>query len=200
MRAAGGVTLRLCVVLMSALVVVSAYAGEHGIWGVEALMAARRQVKSASATFVEHKYLRMLMQRIESSGTLRYEAPDWMQKITTKPTPETFELRGDTVSSIQRDGQRFTAALGEHPEIAALVEAMRSTLAGDLVTLLQHYTVEFQGNRDSWHLHLTPKQHLVSEKVSNIVISGSLAELTVIEVYERDGDRSEMIIQSEDPR
>lgn len=200
MRAACEATLRQWVVLISLLVVVRAHADEHGVWNVEALMAARQQVKSDSATFVEHKYLRILMQRIESSGTLHYEAPDWIQKVTTKPTQETFELRGDTVSSIQRDGQRFTATLGEHPEMAALVEAMRSTLAGDLITLRQHYTVELQGSRDRWQLRLTPKERFVSEKVGEIVISGSLAALTLVEVHERDGDRSEMFIQSDDPR
>ena len=197
MRAARKVVLSLCV-LLPALCAGGARAADDAAWGVEPLMAKLQQVKSASAGFVERKYLRLLMQRLETAGRLSYVAPDWLQKVTTKPALATFELRGDTVSSIQRNGERYSVTLAEHPEIAALVEGLRSTLAGDLPTLQRYYTIDFQGSHANWQLRLTPIDLTVREKVDDILISGAEATLKRVEVHEQDGDRSEMIITPDD--
>ena len=168
-------------------------------WDLEALMARRQQVKSASAHFVERKYLHLLMRRLETAGQLRYQAPDYLQKITTRPAPETFELRGDTLTTVRRNGERFSATLSQYPEIAALVEGMRSTLAGDRTTLEHHYTLEFTGSVAAWSLRLIPKNISVRDQVNQIVISGSAEQVTLVEVRERDGDRSEMVITADGP-
>lgn len=194
MRSIAKQLLWCCVLVAGAMSKVQGQADDDGHWDLQALMAKRRQVASATATFVEHKYLRILMQRLETSGRLRYKAPDWLQKVTSKPSPETFELQGDSMSMVQRKGERVTASLSAHPEIAALVEGMRSTLAGDLATLERHYTIEFKGNASAWRLRLSPRNATVREKVSVIAISGSEEQLKLVEVRERDGDRSEMII------
>src|SRR4051812_34487838 len=61
-------------------------------WGIEQLMQRLSQVKSARATFVERKHLRVLNAPIESSGTLVYTAPGYLEKITLKPRPESLVL------------------------------------------------------------------------------------------------------------
>ncbi len=194
MRPIASQLLWFCVLAAGAMGKVQGQVEEDQHWDLQALMAKRRQVESATASFVEHKYLRILMQRLETSGRLSYKAPDWLQKVTSKPAPETFELQGDAVTMVQRNGERVTASLSEHPEIAALVEGMRSTLAGDLATLERHYAVEFKGSATAWRLRLSPRDPTVRDKVSVIAISGSEEQIKLIEVREQDGDRSEMII------
>lgn len=199
MRSIASQLLWCCLLVAGAVGKVQGQAHDDGHWDLQALMAKRRQVESATATFVEHKYLRILMQRLETSGRLRYKAPDWLQKVTSKPIPETFELQGDSMTMVQRKGERVTASLSAHPEIAALVEGMRSTLAGDLATLERHYTIEFKGNASAWRLRLSPRNATVREKVSVIAISGSEEQIKLVEVREQDGDRSEMIITPAGP-
>ena len=168
-------------------------------WDLATLLSRRQQVKSASASFVERKYLHLLMRRLESTGHLRYRAPDYLQRTTTRPAHESLELQGDAVTIIRRNGERFTAKLSQYPEVAALVEGMRSTLAGDRVTLERHYTIEFSGEEAAWHLRLTPRNASVRDKVDQIVVSGSAEQIALVEVRERDGDRSEMVITAEGP-
>ncbi|MBI4695221.1 MAG: outer membrane lipoprotein carrier protein LolA [Gammaproteobacteria bacterium] len=170
-----------------------------GDWDLDALMAARREVRSSSARFVERKYLRLLMERLESSGRLRYVAPDRLERITEKPAAETFELSGSTITGTQRNGERYTLSLAEHPEVAALVEGVRATLAGDLPTLQRHYAVSLAGDRARWQLRLVPYEQIVREKIDDIVIGGADVFLTTVEVHEKDGDRSEMTIQPDGP-
>ena len=184
--------------LLVAAFTARAGAANDAPWGLEPLMMSLQQVKSASAKFVERKYLQLLTQRMETSGTLNYAAPDWLKKVTKNPALETFELRGDTLAGIQRNGERYSVTLGDHPEVAALVEGIRSTLAGDLPTLQRYYTVDFKGTREHWQLALTPKDQKVRERVDDILISGAEATLKLVEVHEKDGDRSEMIITPDD--
>jgi hypothetical protein len=163
-------------------------------WGLQPLMDGLRQVKSASAHFVEHKYVAMLTKPLETSGTLHYVAPDQLEKLTLTPKPESFILNGDTLSGTRSNGDHFSVALSEHPEIGALVEGVRATMAGDLPALSRYYKLVIEGSRAEWRLWLLPKTDAMREKIDAIRIVGSDYVLRTIEIRERDGDRSEMIV------
>ena len=168
-------------------------------WSLDSMMAGLHQVKSASARFVERKEMAMLTQGLESTGTLRYVAPDRLEKITITPASETIILDGDTLTGTQPNGDRYTMALGDHPEVATLVEGIRSTLAGDLPTLRRYYAIDFKGAHDDWELDLTPKDARVRDKVSGIRIKGVELTLKTIDVSEKDGDHSQMVITPDGP-
>lgn len=168
-------------------------------WGLEPLMARLHQIKSASAQFVEHTYVGLLTRRLEASGTLSYVAPSTLEKITTKPVHESVVLQGETLTGTQSDGDRYSISLDDHPDVAALVECIRSTLAGDLPTLRRYYAIEFTGSRADWQIQLTPKDESVRDKVDRIRISGKDETLKKIEVHEEDGDHSEMTITPDKP-
>jgi outer membrane lipoprotein-sorting protein len=163
-------------------------------WTLATLMASLQQVKSASAHFTEHKYVGMLTQPLEASGTLTYVAPNRLEKITAAPAPERILLQDDELSGTRSNGDRYSVSLSDHPDIAALVEGVRATLAGDLPTLQRYYTVASVGTRAAWQLVLTPKDKAVRAKVDLIRILGAGAALQEIDVLEADGDHSEMFV------
>ncbi|HVJ54222.1 MAG TPA: LolA-related protein [Aliidongia sp.] len=163
-------------------------------WGLPSLMASLSQVKSASARFVEHKSVQMLTRPLEATGTLTYVAPRTMEKKTLSPAPESIELRGDMLSGLRSNGDRYSVDLNEHPEVAALVEGIRSTLAGDLPTLERYYIVRLLGTRGAWQLLLTPRDESVRDKVDVIRIVGAGTALAEVDIHEIDGDHSEMIV------
>ena len=163
-------------------------------WGLVPLMADLHQIQSVTARFVEDKYLAALTRPLETAGALRYVAPSRIERIATEPPGESVIVEGDSLTTSTSNGQSVTIALEEHPEIAALVEGFRSTLAGDLPTLRRYYTIEFSGARADWHLSLTPKNPTVRQRVDLIRISGTDATLKMVEVQEHDGDHSVMIV------
>lgn len=189
------------VVLALSASVVSARGAETsapgGAWGLFPLMASLRQVKTASAHFVEDNYVGMLTKPLETSGTLSYVAPGRLEKITLEPKPESIVLNEETLSGTRSNGEHFSVALGDHPEIGALVEAIRSTMAGDLPTLERYYWVSLEGGRSDWHLSLIPKAEAIRDKVDRISITGADNVVKAIEIHEKDGDRSEMIVTSD---
>lgn len=164
-------------------------------WGLSALMLSLRQVKAASGQFVERKTMHMLSEPLVASGTLLYVAPDQVQKITVLPKRERLVVDGDRLTMDGGPDERSRSlSLADYPEVGAIVEGVRATLAGDLATLEQFYTLRLDGNADDWQLLLQPKQAKLKEIVSWIRITGAGNRIRTVETQESDGDRSDMSI------
>lgn len=172
---------------------------EVGALSLDALMTGLHEVRTESAHFVELKFVHMLTSPIRATGTLTYVAPDKLEKITLTPARETIRLDGGTLTGTRADGEEFSVDIDSHDEIAALVEGVRSTLAGDLATLQRYYDIGFSASRDHWQLDLAPKARRLREKVERIRILGSGTAIGSILIAETDGDRSEMTITPDTP-
>jgi outer membrane lipoprotein-sorting protein len=158
-------------------------------WTLDQLMVSLAQNKTAKAKFHEMKYFRALETSVESTGELQYIAPDKLIKQTTKPQPELMQLDGDTLT-LERGKRKFTMQVQDAPELAALIESMRGTLAGDRAALERVFTVALTGSRERWNLALTPINTKALQVIRNIEVSGSKGEIHVIEVLQANGDRS----------
>ena len=91
-----------------------------------------------------------------------------------------------------RQGARLS--LSEFPEIGALVESMRATLAGDPATLDRFYVPTLTGTADDWSLQLEPRDPRLRKIVALIRIQGDGTSIRTVETLETDGDRTEMTI------
>jgi hypothetical protein len=100
---------------------------------------------------------------------------------------------------VQPDGKTSDLSLSQFPEIGALVESIRATLAGDSATLTRYYTATLSGTADGWQLLLEPRDSRLRNFVTTIRIQGDGTVIRNIETVERDGDRTEMTI-TPDPR
>ena len=166
--------------------------GPAASWGLPQLMAAMRQVPAATARFVERKQMRVLDQPLQSSGKLIYVAPDLLQKETLTPVQSRLTLNRDSLIMDQPGGKSRELALSDYPEMGALVESIRATLAGDLATLTRHYTATLTGGPMEWSLLLEPRDNRLRDLVSAIRIRGSGNRIRGMETMESDGDRTLM--------
>jgi len=190
-------------ILPTALTVTSAFASDQEqngtAWTLAKLMQDLAQVKKARATFVEHKHLSMLTKPLLFSGTLEYTAPSRLEKNTLLPKPESLILNQDKLVVKSGNGEeRRTLSLQEYPALWAFVESIRSTLAGDIGTLERFYHVTLNGHPEQWQLELQPSDPKIQSMVSEILIKGSFAEITTIEIREAGGDYSVMRISRDD--
>lgn len=193
--------LRLVIALCAVLPCLSAHAQPAGpSWSLGQLMASLGQVKSSMGHFTERKTLHMLSEPLIASGTLRYVAPDQVQKITVSPRPERLAISGDTltIEGGQEDRSR-TVSLSDYPEIGGIVEGVRATLAGDLPTLRRFYDARLEGNAADWRLILQPSDSKLARFVKWIRISGTGNKIRVVETEDGDGDHSEMRITEDAP-
>ena len=157
-------------------------------------MGAMQSVRIATARFVERKFVHLLNQPLQSSGTLTFVAPDRLQKQTLAPTPSRLTIVGDRLEVEQPDGKLRNLPLSEVPEIVALVASIRATLAGDGVTLSRYYTSTLTGSAADWSLLLEPRDPRLRDLLTMIRIRGEGSMIRGIETMERDGDRTEMTI------
>ncbi|MDN0073743.1 outer-membrane lipoprotein carrier protein LolA [Crenobacter sp. SG2303] len=160
---------------------------------LDRLLGQLAQTRSAHATFTEKQYLTLLDKPLESSGELAYEAPGHLEKRTLQPKVESLVLDGGTLT-VERGGKRHVLKLQDYPEIAAFIDSIRATMAGDRRALEAAYRTELDGRYERWTLQLTPTAPKMLAKVSRVKISGVRADLRQIEIVQADGDRSVMSI------
>ncbi|WP_223246743.1 LolA-related protein [Sulfuriferula thiophila] len=163
-------------------------------WDIDQLMHSLAQTRSGHASFVETKSIAMLEQPIESSGELFYTAPDRMEKRTFKPKPETMVVDGDNLL-IERKQQKYRLQLPDYPELAAFINSVRGTLAGDRKALERTYQLSLEGTAQNWTLQLIPVSARMKQVVTRIRIAGVNDEVRSIDIMQADGDSSQMRIE-----
>ena len=162
-------------------------------WNLDQLMHALAQTRAGHASFVEKKSIAILDKPVESSGELFYAAPDRLEKRTLKPKPERMVLDRGTLT-IEQKGRKHVLPLQSYPEIAAFIDSIRGTLAGDRSALERTYQLNLDGGEQDWTLMLTPIDAKMKKVVEQIRIVGAYNELRSIEIKQADGDSSLMTI------
>ena len=181
--------------LLASLAALSASpARAAGDWTVPALMQSLAQRGPDRARFVEKKYIAILDQPVQSSGELRYVPPDRLEKRTIAPKPELLVLERGMLT-LERGKEKHTLRLSDYPQIAAIVDALRGTLAGDRTALEKVYRLDLHGNRERWTLVMLPSDAKLAELVLRIDVAGTGNRVRSIEIRQADGDRSVMTIE-----
>ena len=168
--------------------------GRAAEWDIDQLLRGLAQIRSDHASFVEKKFIAMLDKPVESSGELFYSAPDRLEKRTFKPKPESMILDQGTLV-IERGRHKHELQLQDHPELAAYIDSIRGTLAGDRKALERNYRLNLDGNAEQWTLQLLPVDEKMQAAVKRILITGVRATVRSIEITQADGDSSRMLIE-----
>jgi outer membrane lipoprotein-sorting protein len=185
------VTRRALVALALMLISVGSHAAE---WDIDQLMRGLAQIRSDHSSFVEKKFIAMLDKPVESSGELFYAAPDHLEKRTIKPKPESMLLDQGTLV-VERGRQIHRLQSQDYPELAAFIDSIRGTLAGDRKALERNYRLSLDGTVENWTLQLLPVDEKMQAVVKRIHIAGMRNAVRSIEITQADGDRSLMLIE-----
>ena len=168
---------------------------------VEELMKMLATVESASARFVETRESALLKAPLVLQGTLAYRRPDRVEKHVQSPYDERITVEGGRLTLENRTQKRKkTMAVSSAPGLAALIESIRATRAGDLEALQRHFALQVEGVRERWTLTLKPLDAQVAGYVSVLSLAGSETRISRITIEEAGGDRSVMEIQEQGER
>jgi Outer membrane lipoprotein carrier protein LolA-like len=149
--------------------------------------------RERQARFTERKFSALLKAPVESSGTLVFRAPDLLEKRTIAPQRESVRIEGNVVTyegALGGHAQKRTFALSDAPLLAALIESLRATLAGDLPALRRHYDVSWSApqSQKGWQLTLAPREQALRDAVAKVVMRGAGSEVSTVEIVEASGD------------
>ena len=173
-------------------------AAQEEPWDFARLMGELAQVQASRARYSEVRRVAVLQKPLQLSGTLLYARPARIEKRQILPFREVISVDGDRLT-VEREGKTRELRLQNSPLIAALVESLRATLAGDGTELERLYSIRVQGTRQRWTLALTPREVEIAGVVKGIVIAGSGSRIVRLEILEPSGDGSVMTIHEEFP-
>jgi hypothetical protein len=182
----------ICALILAAPAGFAAAAASGELDDVMHLLAQRQHGR---AEFVEQQFLKVLDHPLESSGELRYDAPDRLEKRTLEPRRETLMLRAQTLT-VERSGRTRTLDLHRYPQVLPFIDSLRATLAGDRAALEKVFAVDFSGSADHWTLMLTPRDAALGASLKDVRIDGMKDQLIRVEIRQRDGDRSLMTLRT----
>jgi hypothetical protein len=182
--------------ILSALLLAALLAGAAGAadGDLDQLMALLAKREHGHVQFIEQQFLSVLDHPLESSGELRYDAPDRLEKRTLAPRQETLLLTGG-VLSVDRGKSHRVVDLQAYPQAQPFIESIRATLAGDRAALEKLFTLEFSGGLAKWTLTLVPKDAKAKRSVAQVRIDGAQDQLLRVEIRQADGDRSLMTLR-----
>jgi outer membrane lipoprotein-sorting protein len=180
--------------LLTGLMLLGFTALAQAALNLDQLMTELARNPGGRATFVEKRHLALLDKPVIATGDMRYTPPDRLEKRTLTPQVETMVLEKDTLS-LERDRRRMTIRLSSRPEVAAFVDSIRSTLAGDRAALERSYRLSLTGSLDAWVLTLVPNDARIADMLKRITVSGVRQQVLGIEYLQADGDRTEMTIE-----
>ncbi|MNR80631.1 lipoprotein chaperone [compost metagenome] len=182
--------------LLTCLFIFSPLCASAQSWGLPQLMDAMAKVESSQSRFTEKKTLALFKAPLESSGTLSYRRPGFVEKHVLSPQDEVITVEGDKLTwQNNATNKKRSIRLQNNPPIWAFVESIRATLAGELKTLQRFYYVSLEGNANRWTLILSPADDAMRENVKTLRIEGSGNRITLVDILEASGDRSVMTIQ-----
>lgn len=169
-------------------------------WNVERLIEDLGKSRPAEVRFEETAFSTLLTEPLKTQGILRFIPPATLEKHVTVPHDERYLIDGDkVVFESKRKGINRSLSLQDSPALRGFVEAFRSTLTNDVVTLKRFYRVTLQGEPRRWVLILRPLETAVQELVASIRFSGDEGQLRSIEILTPDGDRSVMVLTTGAP-
>ena len=190
MRSLPLILLSVCCAFASA----PARAATGGFSDLDEVMGLLAMRQHGRVEFIEQQFLNVLKRPIESSGELRYDAPDRLEKRTLKPRTETLVLSGG-ILTVERAHSRRVTDLHAYPQVLPFVESIRATLAGDRVALERVFHLDFAGSLERWSLVLVPLDSKVKQAVAQVRIDGMRDQLQRVEIRQPDGDRSLMTLR-----
>jgi Outer membrane lipoprotein carrier protein LolA-like len=166
----------------------------QGTGDLDEVLAQLAVRKHGHVEFIEQKFIATLDRPIESSGELRFDAPDHLEQRTLKPRSEILILDGGTLT-VDRGRTHRSMDMHAFPQVEPLVESIRATLAGDRAALERLFHLEFTGSAARWTLTLVPLESKVKQLVAQVKIDGVHDQLIKVEIRQTDGDRSLMTLR-----
>ena len=180
----------------AALVVATACSASASVQALELddVLRGLRAVPERRATFEETKQVALLNGPIVRKGTLEYVRPDRLTMRVESPYFEKLDIAGDALTIERRSGTT-RLALSSQPQLAAWVESLRATLAGDRASLVAHFDVKVDGNSGEWRMTLVPRDPTLAAVVARVTIAGRDAQVVRFEVEETKGDSTVVVIR-----
>jgi hypothetical protein len=149
-----------------------------------------RDAPEGEVRFTEQRESPWLAAPVQSSGTMK-SGPQMLEKHVEQPRRETWRILKDRMQLVAAGAESPKEILfADVPAMAALANALRSAMAGDLPALQNDFRLALTGDAHRWTLRLVPRAAAVAQHVKHLELQGSGGRLQLIEILESQGERT----------
>jgi hypothetical protein len=170
---------------------------------LDQLMTTLRGVPHVEARYIERRTMHALRAPIETRGTLRFDPPDRLEKITdpnARGASDRLAIKGNQLTMDRGDGSALVILkLNERPEIGVLIDSIRATLSGDGAALRRNFEITLAGSAAQWQFVLRPREPGARKILQWMRVTGYAERITEIDTQDSDGDQSELMIVERAP-
>jgi Outer membrane lipoprotein carrier protein LolA-like len=155
--------------------------------GLQSLLqeAPKREVR-----FHETRESQWLAAPVETSGSMKSGAT-MLEKRIEQPRRETWRILDDRMQLVAPGSSAVKQFMfSQAPAVAALANALRQVMAGDLQALGQDFQLAPGGDERLWTLQLTPRRQDIARFLKQLELQGTGADVQVIVILESQGDRT----------
>ncbi len=155
-----------------------------------ALQKLLQSTPKVDTPFHEQRQSPWLASPVESRGIVR-SLPEGLEKQVDSPKRETWRLLPDRLEWTGPNGAGNKQILfSKAPALAALSDAIRRVVAGDLLALERDFRITVQGDSTLWTARLEPNSAEVTRHLDYLELQGAGTQLLVLIVVERKGERT----------
>jgi len=159
-------------------------------FGLDELTTLLKREGSATASYSELQYRKVLKEPIRREGELRFTPPATFEKRVLAPVTETYRIEGETLSMELPGRKTRQVSLRNQPLLGGLLLGFKAVVSGQIDTLTGEFATTVTGSAESWRLDLAPARPEVAKYIETISVTGRMTEPLRFEVIERNGDRT----------
>lgn len=159
--------------------------------------AAAAAMPSMTCDFTQTKHLSMLREKMVSKGKMYYRKPDRLRWEYVSPYKYTFILNGSKVS-VAGNKRNDVIDTRNNKLFKEIARIMMSTVTGRALSDTGDFTITIDETTTAWNVTLVPKRKNIRQMFSKIILKFRRSDCQVqqIELYEKNGDRTEIKLQN----
>lgn len=155
------------------------------------ISAACGRITSMQCDFTQTKSVRMLNEKVVSTGRMYYQSPDRLCWEYLKPYGYSFLLNGNKIT-IKSGSHTDAIDVDRNKMFREIVRVMMNTVVGKCLTDSRDFTAAVTGDAAVWIVTLTPRKGTLKQMFRSVVLrfDRTTQRVTQVEMIEPKGDRT----------
>lgn len=153
--------------------------------------AAVSKIETMQCDFVQTKHMKMLNNKMVSTGIMAYKQSDKLRWEYKKPYTYVFILNGTKVY-LKKESQNDVIDIKQNKVFKSIAEIMMNSVIGKCLTNNTEFKVSISDVNNQWVASLIPQKKELKQMYSKIILYFGKASSIIqkVEMIEKNGDKT----------
>lgn len=149
------------------------------------------KIKTMQCDFVQTKHMKMLNNKMVSTGIMAYKQSDKLRWEYKKPYTYVFILNGTKVY-LKKESRNDVIDIKQNKVFKSIAEIMMNSVIGKCLTNNKEFKVSISDVNNQWVASLIPQKKELKQMYSKIILYFGKASSIIqkVEMIEKNGDKT----------